>query len=103
MARRGRISAARRAAVFTLKREGVAGGWLRRVFLWQSHDKTLERQNPRQKTRKPSAGKDPLTWSKLCHPTMTGREYGKSMATMPARPDFSKLWPNGTDRSSTFV
>ena len=78
----------RSAAVFTLKCAGVTCGWLSRVVLGQSGDKTLECQQPRQKTREPSAGKDPLPWSKLCHPTMTGREYGKSMARMPAGPDF---------------
>jgi len=93
MARHGRIGAVRGAAIFTLKCEGVAGGRLRRVFLWQwqSGDKALESQKPRQTAREPSAGEDPLTRSKLCHLAMTGREYGKSMARWPERSDFLEL------------
>jgi len=77
----------RRAAVFTLKCDGVAGGWLSQVFLWQCGDKTLERQKPRQKTREPSAGEAPLLWSILCHSTMTEHGIRQVNGGLPARSD----------------
>ena len=74
LARRVRVAAARNAAVFAARREGLrcsgAYWWSETPLGGCGEGKALEGEQPRKDTRDHRAGKTPSLWWKLCHAGM---------------------------------
>ncbi len=74
LARHVRIAAARNAAVFAARREGLrcsgAYWWSETPVGGRGEGKALEGKQPRKDTRDHRAGKTPSLWGKLCHTGM---------------------------------